>query len=83
MSARFRVAKTTERGAITFDYAADAESQRIIDLAGGRSKLSEFDKARVKLKTVGPGDDCSDMPESARSVYLERGWIEEVKGDDE
>lgn len=75
---RYRVSQTNERGAITHSYPADAESLALIVNAGGRSQLTDEQRAKVKLKTVGPGDDCTDMPESTIKIFLERGWIEEV-----
>lgn len=69
MSIRYVVAPGHE-----FNYT-DKEGDKIVKAAGGRSKMSDFDKARVKFKTVTAGQDCSDMPEEVFNLYLERGWI--------
>lgn len=60
---------------LEFNYAADSESQKLINAAGGRTKLSDEDKLRVKYKTVVSGQDCSDMTPNIIELYLERGWI--------
>ena len=70
MPTRYIVAEGQE-----FSYPANTESLKIIEKAGGRSKLSEEDVKRVKYKTVKVGDDCGDIPTSALNLYLERGWI--------
>lgn len=72
MSKRFRV-----NGEHTFTYPADPLSLRAILDAQGMSNMSEEDKAKLKMKTVGPGGDCSDMPASSLAIYLERGWVVE------
>jgi len=58
-----------------FSYPADPESLGIIKNAGGRSQLSDEIRAKVKFKTVKEGEDCGDMPKSARELYLSRGWV--------
>ena len=70
MSTRYIVAEGQE-----FSYPANTESLKIIEEAGGRSKLSDEDAERVKYKTVKEGDACDDMPISALNLYLERGWV--------
>lgn len=72
MSKQYRVAKGFE-----FAYPADPESEALVKNAGGRSNLSDADRAKVKFKTVTEGQDCSDMPASSIPLYLDRGWIEE------
>jgi len=57
-----------------FNYTDEA-GDKIVKAAGGRSKMSDSDKARVKFKTVTEGQDCGDMPKEAFNLYLERGWI--------
>jgi len=37
--------------------------------------LTEDQKKLVTYKTVTEGQDCSDMPESTRDLYVDRGWI--------
>lgn len=65
-----------------FNYPADEVSQQIIKNAGGRSKLSEDEKALVTYKTVTEGQDCSDMPEYPLGLYLSRGWVIEEEVDE-
>jgi hypothetical protein len=60
-----------------FNYPNELDD-RIIKASGGRSKLSESEKARIKFKTATEGMDCSDMPKEAFNLYLERGWILEL-----
>src|SRR5262245_43370424 len=76
MSLRLRV---VSRG---FQYPADAESLRLVRGAGGLSKMTPEDRALVRMKTVGVGDFCDDMPEESQLIYLERGNIERVEIDD-
>jgi len=47
----------------------------LVRKAGGLSKLSPADRARVRFKSVGVGGDCSDMPAESAALYLERGDI--------
>ncbi len=58
-----------------FVYPADSQSLKIIQAAGGVSKITDEQRSALKFKTVKPGDDCTDMPEPARSIYVEREWI--------
>lgn len=58
-----------------FNYPADATSAAIIKKAGGRRKLTDADKLKVKYKTVTAGEDCSDMPAEPLALYLSRGLI--------
>jgi|WetSurMetagenome_2_1015567.scaffolds.fasta_scaffold853041_2 hypothetical protein len=74
MPNRYTVAEGHE-----FNYPADLSSFQIIKSAGGRSKLTEQEVARVKYKTVKAGQDCSDMPKSSLEIYLQRGWVIESK----
>ena len=57
-----------------FNYP-DSHSREIVEMAGGRSKLTEDQKKLVTYKTVKEGEDCSDMPPSALELYLSRGWV--------
>ncbi len=62
-----------------FVYPADAMSLQKIRAAGGLSQMTKEDKSLLKFKTVLGGQDCSDMPEPALSLYLERGWVVEAE----
>ena len=73
MSSRYIVAEGQE-----FSYPADLISQQVINSAGGRSKLTEEDKKKVKIKTVFAGEDCSDMPTTALALYVERGLVNKI-----
>lgn len=70
MSQRYTVADGQE-----FTYPADPISLRLVKEAGGVSKLTPEDREKIKFKTVKGGDECGDLPEPARSIYIERGWI--------
>ena len=58
-----------------FNYPADSTTVRMIQAAGGRSKLTEEQTSVARFKTVVAGEDCSDMPADVLALYLERGWI--------
>lgn len=75
MSKRYYVAE----GEHEFTYPADAISLKAIREASGLSQMSDEAKAKLKFKTVVPGNECSDMPEPALSIYIERGWVVEGK----
>lgn len=64
-------------GEHTFTYPADPISLRAVMDAQGASNLSEAEREKIKWKTVGPDQDCSDMPASSLAIYLERGWVVE------
>ncbi|MCG3776797.1 MAG: hypothetical protein JW395_3668 [Nitrospira sp.] len=70
MSKRCVVAEGQE-----FIYPADPISLRLVREAGGVSKLTPEERAKIKFKTVKSGEECSDLPEPAFSIYVERGWI--------
>lgn len=71
---RFVVAKDQE-----FTYPKDAVSLKLVQDAGGVSKMSPENRARVAFKTVTAGQFCDDMPKSSLDVYLERGWVIDTK----
>lgn len=75
MSKRFVVAPGDEDRTPEFVYPADAMSLKIIKDSGGLSKITDEQRSSLKFKTVRAGDECTDMPEPARSIYVERGWI--------
>jgi len=58
-----------------YTYPADPISLRTIKDAGGVKQLTPEQKRTVKFKTVTVGQDCSDMPEPALSLYISRGWV--------
>lgn len=64
-------------GRASFTYPVGASLDRIRQ-AGGRSKLTDAERAGLTTRTVYPGDWCDDMPSESAAVYLERGWIERV-----
>lgn len=76
MSKHYVVSDTEQR---SFTYPANQASMNIVKMAGGVSKLSQEHHAMVSFKTVGPGEDCSDMPASSLEIYLARGWVKEVE----
>ena len=59
-------------------YPADAASLQAVRDAGGVSKLTDAERARLKFKTVPVGGRCDDMPPESVARYLERGEIEAV-----
>jgi hypothetical protein len=59
-------------------YPADPESLQIVRDAGGFSQLDDFDIARVRVKSVEPGEPCDDIPTESLPLYLERGDVEVV-----
>lgn len=80
MPKKYRVANPHPDGEFAeHTYPADMQSLHIIQAAGGVSKITDEQRAQLKFKTVRPGDDCSDMPASSREIFLERGWIEEIR----
>lgn len=80
MPKRYRVANPHPAGdGMEHTYPADAQSLSVIKAAGGLSQISDEVRSQLKFKTVRPGDDCSDMPDSTKEIFLERGWIEEVQ----
>jgi hypothetical protein len=56
----------------------DAASLKIVEKAGGLSKLTDQQRARVKVKNVKAGGFCDDIPESARKGFLRLGYIRKV-----
>ena len=70
MPKRYRV-----NGEHTFTYPADPISLRAILDAQVLSNMTDAQKEKLKLKTVGPDQDCSDMPPQSLAIYLARGWV--------
>jgi hypothetical protein len=75
MSNRYIVAEGQE-----FCYPADPISLKIVQDAGGLSKLSPEQRLQVKYKRVKAGEDCSDMSASGLAFHLSVGEVIEVGG---
>lgn len=65
-----------------FFYPADPESVRLVREAGGLSKLTQAQRAEVRMKSVAIGEDCSDMPSESLALRLSRGEVERIAGAD-
>lgn len=59
-------------------YPADAESLARVRAAGGLSRLSPAERARVRYKWVAPGEPCDDLPPESLPLRLARGDVERV-----
>lgn len=59
-------------------YPADPESLALVRAAGGFTKLSDDECARVRIKYVVAGEPCDDVPEESRARLLELGLIAEL-----
>ena len=57
----------------------DSASLKIVQKAGGLSKLSEQQRAKVKIKNVKPGGFCDDLPEASRKNFLKFKYVKEVE----
>lgn len=51
------------------------ESLPIVRAAGGLSKLTAEQRKRVKLRRVGVGEFCDDLPEESREHRIARGDV--------
>tara|TARA_R110000824_G_scaffold8899_3_gene40388 strand:- start:4880 stop:5119 length:240 start_codon:yes stop_codon:yes gene_type:complete len=56
----------------------DPTSLAIVEKAGGLSKLSDEQRAKVKMKDVKAGGFCDDMPAKSIKNFLKWGYIREV-----
>lgn len=56
----------------------DPASLAIVEKAGGLSKLSDEQRAKVKIKDVRVGGFCDDMPKKSVKDFLKWGYIREV-----
>lgn len=56
----------------------DEKSQAVIKSAGGMSKLTEAQRAKLKTKKVKAGGFCDDVPPSSLKVLLKQGSVVEV-----
>lgn len=64
-----------------FAYPVGADLA-LVRQAGGFSRLPEDQRARVRFKTVRPGEDCSDMPSESLARYLTRGDVARVEAEE-
>ncbi len=65
-----------------FAYPCGADLAAVRE-AGGFSSLPEDMRAKIRFKTVRPGEDCSDMPAESLAHYLERGDVARVEAAEE
>jgi hypothetical protein len=56
----------------------DAASLKIVEKAGGLSKLTDDQLKKVKIINVKAGGFCDDIPEKSRKNFLKCGYIREV-----
>ena len=70
--------KTRYRALVGLDYPTP-QSLAIVNQAGGLSKLTPEQRAKVKTKRVEPGGWCDDVPASALPYLLEAQKVEEVE----
>jgi len=56
----------------------NAASLKIVQKAGGLSKLTDAQREKVTIKNVKPGGFCDDIPEASRKNFLRFGYIKEV-----
>ena len=59
----------------------DPASLAIVEKAGGLSKLSDEQRAKVKMKDVKAGGFCDDIPKKSVKSFLKWGYIREGDGD--
>jgi len=53
----------------------DASSLEIVREAGGLSKLTPEQRAKVKLREIKPGEWCDDVPKESREHLIEKGTV--------
>jgi len=56
----------------------DASCLKMVQDAGGLSKLTDKQRGSVKTKYVKPGGYCDDIPEASRKNFIRFGYVEEV-----
>ena len=71
---------TRFRATVELTYPTPA-SLKVVLAAGGMTKLSEEQRAKVTLKRVPAGSYCDDIPEKSIKKLLARGHITEVGAD--
>jgi len=59
----------------------DPSSLPIVEKAGGLSKLSDDERAKVKIKNVKPGGYCDDLPQKSIKNFIKWGYVVEVDGE--
>lgn len=57
----------------------DGDSIAKVVEAGGLKNMTPEERSDVVLREMHPGDFCDDFPESLRSDYLARGFLESVE----
>jgi len=65
------------RATVDLVYPTPA-SLKVVLAAGGISKLTPEQRAKVSLKTVKAGKFCDDLPAESRDALIKRGAVEEV-----
>ncbi len=73
--------KRTRLRTITGHSYPVGESRSLVKKAGGIRKLTEQQRASLKIKQVVPGGWIDDMPYEPRKAFLARGTIEEIEVD--
>ena len=61
-------------------YPAPA-SQALVEKAGGLSKLTPTERAKVKLRRVEAGEWCDDLPEPSKAHLIEQNLVEVVEAE--
>lgn len=56
----------------------DASSLKIVQKAGGLSKLTDEQRAKVKIRNIKAGGFCDDLPETSLRSFLKLGYVKEV-----
>lgn len=67
------------RAVVGLHYPEPGKSLEIVRAAGGLSKLSEEERAKVKIKDVRAGAWCDDLPEESRASLIRKGRVEVVE----
>ena len=62
------------RAAVDLTYPTPA-SLKIVLAAGGVSKLTPEQRAKVTMKTVAAGQSCDDLPAGSRAALIASGKV--------